>query len=77
MDAKLVTRLKKLNGQVQALVRMLEEEQDCDKVIVQFQAAKAALENAFSLMLHNSLHECMRSGDEQSAERILKLISKR
>ena len=71
-----IVRLKKVAGQVDALARMIEAGEGCDKVIVQFQAAKAALESTYSLVLDRSLKECMNHNDSKNVEQILKLISK-
>lgn len=73
----IVTRLKKVNGQIQGLVRMIKRREHCEKVIVQFQAAKAALDKTYSLVLNNSLKECLSEHDSENMERILKLISKK
>ena len=37
-------RLRRLEGQIRGLQRMLEEEQDCEKIVTQLAAAKAALD---------------------------------
>lgn|GEM_PF-136782 len=71
-----ILRLKRVGGQVEGLIRMIEREEECSQVITQFQAAKAALDNTFSLVLHRNLKECMNNDDSKSAEKILKLISK-
>lgn len=73
----IVTRLKKVNGQIKGLVRMIEQREHCEKVIVQFQAAKAALDKTYSLVLNSSLKECLSERDAENMERILKLISKK
>ena len=73
----IVTRLKKVNGQIQGLVRMIEQKEHCEKVIVQFQAAKAALDKTYSMVLSNSLKECLSDRDSENMERVLKLISKK
>ena len=73
----IVTRLKKVSGQVQGLVRMIEQQEHCEKVIVQFQAAKAALDKTYSMVLNNSLKECLSERDSENMERVLKLISKK
>ncbi|ABL64251.1 metal-sensitive transcriptional regulator [Chlorobium phaeobacteroides] len=71
-----ILRLKKVNGQIQGLIRMVENSDNCEKVIVQFQAAKAALDKTYSLVLDRSLKECMSHNDTENVGRILKLISK-
>lgn len=72
-----IVRLKKVNGQIQALMRMIEAGEECDKVVTQFQAAKAALDNTFSLVLNRNLQNCLNRNDPASVEKIIKLISKK
>ena len=71
-----ILRLKRGGGQVEGLVRMIEREEECSQIITQFQAAKAALDNTFSLVLQRNLKECVNHDDSKSVEKILKLISK-
>ncbi len=71
-----ILRLKKVAGQVEALVRMIDGGEGCDKVIIQFQAAKAALDKTYSLVLERSLKECMSHNESENVGKILKLISK-
>ena len=71
-----ILRLKKVGGQVEGLIRMIEREEECSQIIMQFQAAKAALDNTFSLVLHRNLKACMSLDDSRNMEKILNLISK-
>ena len=71
-----ILRLKKVAGQVDGLIRMIEREEECIQIITQFQAVKAALDNTFSLVLHRNLRECMSLDEPERAEKILKLISR-
>ena len=71
-----ILRLKRVVGQVEGLTRMIEREEECSQIITQFQAAKAALDNTFSLVLQRNLQQCLNRDDSKSVEKILKLISK-
>jgi len=71
-----ILRLKRVAGQVEGLTRMIEREEECSRIITQFQAAKAALDNTFSLVLQRNLQQCLNRDDSKSVEKILKLISK-
>ena len=71
-----ILRLKRVGGQVEGLVRMIERDEECSQIITQFQAAKAALDNTFSLVLQRNLKQCMSQDDSKSVERILQLIAK-
>ncbi|NTW52095.1 MAG: metal-sensitive transcriptional regulator [Chlorobiaceae bacterium] len=70
-----IVRLKKVNGQVQGLIRMIENEEECEKIVTQFQAAKAALDKTFSIVLNRNLKKCLSQQDSESVERIIRLIS--
>ena len=71
-----ILRLKRVAGQVEGLTRMIEREEECSRIITQFQAAKAALDNTFSLVLQRNLQQGLNRDDLKSVEKILKLISK-
>ena len=71
-----ILRLKRVVGQVEGLTRMIEREEECSQIITQFQAAKAALDNTFSIVLQRNLMQCLNRDDSKSVEKILKLISK-
>jgi len=51
MSEKVVARLKRIEGQVRGLVRMLEEDRYCIEVLHQMQAVKSALSRAESELL--------------------------
>jgi DNA-binding FrmR family transcriptional regulator len=69
-------RLKKVIGQLNGIMKMLDSNTDCEKVTVQFQAAQAALSSAFADHLNSSLHGCMETKDQEQIKKILKLIAK-
>jgi len=71
------TRLKKVIGQLTGIMKMIDEQQDCEKIIIQFQAAKAALDSAFSESLNTNLEKCLQKKDSKNIKNILKLISKK
>lgn len=76
---KLVTtRLKKIEGQVRGLQKMVEDEKYCIDIITQSSAVKEALTGVESLLLENhiSTHVAaqMKSGkDKKATEEILKI----
>ncbi len=68
-------RLKRIEGQVAALGRMLDADADCVDVLIQISAAQGALAGAGQLILGQHIESCVseafRHGDE--AERALKI----
>ena len=54
----IVNRLKRAQGQIGAVVRMLEEGRDCREVLPQLAAVNKALDRAGFAMVASSLREC-------------------
>jgi DNA-binding FrmR family transcriptional regulator len=59
-----VARLRKVQGQVAGIVRMIEEGRDCADVVQQLAAARRALDRAGMKLLASGLQSCL---DEQRA----------
>lgn len=68
-------RLKRIEGQVRGLQRMVEEERYCADVMVQIASAQEALAGVGRILLQNHLRHCttdaIRSGDPAEAERVV------
>ncbi len=78
MDVEAVTnRLKRIEGQVRGLIRMVEEDKSCEDILIQIGSAKAALHKTGQVILEGHLHHCVldgiKGGDED--ETIRKLSS--
>ncbi|HUX05002.1 MAG TPA: metal-sensitive transcriptional regulator [Acidimicrobiales bacterium] len=52
-------RLKRANGQMTAVVRMLEEGRSCEDVITQMAAVNKAINTAAFMLISSSLKECI------------------
>lgn len=74
---KEIARLNRVAGQIKGLTKMIEQEKSCEKIIVQFQAAKGALDSIFSEYLNDNLTECMRADKPRQLKKIIKQISKK
>jgi len=53
---KIITRIKKVKGQVSGIEKMIQEDKDCLEIIQQIKAARAALAKIGGLIL--SWHSC-------------------
>ncbi|MDD3663001.1 MAG: metal-sensitive transcriptional regulator [Candidatus Pacebacteria bacterium] len=76
--AKVVRRLKLLEGQVRGLQKMVENDTYCIDIITQTSAVKQGLSNVEDLLLENHLGHCvfnqMKLGQtEKAKEEILKV----
>jgi DNA-binding FrmR family transcriptional regulator len=58
---KLLNRLKRVEGQVRGVTRMVEEDRYCIDVLTQLQAIRAALARVESEMLKAHLGHCIES----------------
>ena len=76
---KLLNRLSRVEGQVRALKKMVEEAQCADEILVQAAAARGALGQFTARLLELHLADCVNScmeGDRvQVSERLSKALS--
>ena len=75
-DVEAVTRrLRRIEGQVRGLIRMVEEGKDCEDVLIQIGSAKAALHKTGQAILEKHLAHCLiddvRAGKEEEAAKKL------
>ena len=57
---ELISRLRRIEGQVRGLQRMVEEGQDCEDIITQLSAARGALDRVGFMILSHRMEECLR-----------------
>ncbi len=69
---KLLTRLKRLEGQIGAIRRMVEEDRYCVDVLIQISAVQGALGKVGHLLLSQHIETCVRQafehGDEEARQ---------
>ncbi|ADL11845.1 protein of unknown function DUF156 [Acetohalobium arabaticum DSM 5501] len=79
---ELITRLKRIEGQVRGIQRMIDEEKYCVDVLTQVAAAKAALNKVGMTVLRNHTHGCVREAvsegenGEEIIDELMSVISK-
>lgn len=54
-------RLRRIEGQVKGIEKMVEQEQFCGDILVQISAAKSALNKVGGLILENYTSECLKT----------------
>lgn len=75
-DEKIIHRLKRANGQISGIVEMLQKGEDCEKILIQFLAAKAAIDKAFTETLLQGIRQCDQKDQKQLLEKALLLLVK-
>ena len=77
---KLMNRLKRIEGQVRGLQKMLEQDAYCADILTQSAAVCAALRSFNRDLLSKHLHTCVvreiRSGDDTAVDELAELVQK-
>ncbi len=79
-----INRLKKIEGQVRGIIKMIEDDRHCIDILTQLKSVNNALhrveENILKKHIESCLTEAIRSGDEESKNKkideVIKIISK-
>lgn len=66
---ELLNRLKKIEGQVKGIQRMVEEEKCCTDVMIQISAIRSAINKVGGMMIEKYVTECMQHGIKVSLEK--------
>lgn len=73
-DAKVKNRLKRIEGQIKGVLRMMEEGKDCKEVITQLSASRSAIDRTIGVIVSSNLIACiqnMEHADERTQEEIV------
>ncbi|MHA6528747.1 metal-sensitive transcriptional regulator [Paenibacillus sp. BAC0078] len=62
---ELKTRLRRIEGQVRGVLRMMEEGNSCKEVVAQLSAVRNASDKAIAQLVAENLHQCILA--EQAA----------
>jgi DNA-binding FrmR family transcriptional regulator len=73
-NAQIKNRIKRVEGQLRGIVKMMEQGEDCKDVITQLSAAKTALDRSVGLIVSMNLVECVKDTQEtgESTEELVK-----
>ncbi len=76
----LINRLKRIEGQVRGLQRMLEEGAYCPEILTQASAANSALNSFCRVLLTSHLRTCVsediRAGREDTVDELMAVLQK-
>lgn len=83
-EKDVIARLKKIEGQIRGVQRMIDEGRYCVDVVMQITAAEAALHGAAEIILKNHLQTCVlaafRSDDtkecQEKVDELMKVYGK-
>jgi DNA-binding FrmR family transcriptional regulator len=70
--SKLITRLRRIEGQVRGLQRMLEQNRECEDVLTQIMAVRSSIDQVGLLLMDRHIDTCLlRSMDAEAGLRNL------
>ena len=75
---KILSRLKRIEGQIRGIQGMIIEERPCSDIMVQMAAAKSALNQASKLILENHINswfDSSVSSDDISQEMVTEVMN--
>jgi DNA-binding FrmR family transcriptional regulator len=62
-------RLKRAQGQLAGVLRMIDEQRDCADVVVQLAAVSRALDKAGFALIAAGLEQCLAAGEDGQVDR--------
>ena len=71
----ILNRLKKIEGQVKGVHKMVSEEKCCNDVMVQISAVRSAMNKVGGLMMDNYIKSCLKEAAEGEKADIDDLIN--
>ncbi|MBK5225557.1 MAG: metal-sensitive transcriptional regulator [Thermoleophilia bacterium] len=62
---KVLNRLRRIEGQVRGLQRMISEDKRCEDVLTQLAATRAALDRVGVYLISHRMKECLKHSSEE------------
>jgi DNA-binding FrmR family transcriptional regulator len=64
----IVKRLKRIEGQIRGLQKMVAEERECESIVTQLAAVRSAIDSVGALVLNNYIKICTPRGSKSDPE---------
>ena len=77
-NKNVINRLKRTEGQVRGIQKMIEEEKDCMAIITQLSAVCSSIDRVMGLVVAENLKTCLENPDtnpEEQAKRLEQAIN--
>ena len=68
-------RLRRIEGQVRGIHRMVEENRDCRDIVTQLSAVKAAVSSLSTLVAENYALDCLCGGEPIDQAEVARLLN--
>ncbi|AJC95051.1 metal-sensitive transcriptional regulator [Staphylococcus hyicus] len=67
-DKKLVNRIKRVQGQLNGVIKMMEEDKECKDIITQLSASKASIQRLISIIISENLIDCVKQAENNDED---------
>ncbi len=71
-DAKVKNRMKRIEGQIRGILKMMEEDKECRDVVTQMSAVRSAIDRTAALIVSMNLEQCIREDKGENSEDLIK-----
>ncbi len=76
----IINRLKRITGQMNGIVRMVEEDRYCDEVLIQLSAVDKAIKALANMLLDAHMHTCLvehiKAGELDAVDEVVDLFKR-
>jgi DNA-binding FrmR family transcriptional regulator len=73
-QSEVLLRLRRIEGQVRGIQRMVEENRECRDVVVQLAAVKASIASLNTLVAETYAQECLCGGEQLDTSEVGRLL---
>jgi DNA-binding FrmR family transcriptional regulator len=71
---EILTRLRRVEGQIRGIQRMIEDERECEAIVTQLMAARAALDKTGLHIMSHHIENCLLDPSERSDRKHLERV---
>ena len=76
----MINRLRRIEGQIRGLQRMIEDDRDCEEVLIQINAVTSAIQKVKEVILKEYVSRCLleyeATGDRSKLDSLISLVSR-
>ena len=65
---RLLKRLKRIEGQIRGIEKMIAEDRDCVSIVIQLAAVRSGVEGVGALVLNNCMKLCFHKGADATTD---------
>ncbi len=77
---KLINRMKRMIGQLNGIMKMIEDDRYCDDVLIQLSAVDKSIKSLANSILEEHMHSCviesLKNGNEEAIDEIIDLFKR-